>query len=110
MAVIGRNPAGPWRAVVEVKSDPRIYGILLEVPPELVNGEGQIGAGVFRYIDQDPERLQLLGLVSGRITLSTAQGEKEFITVMGPQQLWRLVTHRRHYPRRRPFVYREDVL
>jgi hypothetical protein len=54
--------------------------------------------------------LQLLGLVSGKITLSTESGVKEFVTVMGPQHLWRLVTHRRHYPRRRPFVYREDVL
>jgi len=110
VAVIGRNQAGPWRAIVEVKSDPRVYGILLDIPPELADAEDQVGAGVFRYIDQDPERLQLLGLVSGRIELSTAQGEKEFVTVMGPQQLWRLVTHRRHYPRRRPFVYREDVL
>lgn len=110
VAVIGRNREGSWRTIVEVQSDPRIYGILLEVPPELQNAEDQVGAGVFRYIDQDPERLHLLGLVSGRITLSTAEGEQEFITVVGPQQLWRLVTHRRHYPRRRPMVYREDVL
>lgn len=110
VAVIGRNELGQWREIVYVREDPRVYGLLLEIPGALRGRDDQIGAGVFKYIDNDPDRLQLVGLVSGKIELSTGGGTEEYITVMGPQQLWRLVTHRRHYPRRRPFVYREDVL
>ena len=32
------------------------------------------------------------------------------LTVVGPEQLWRLVTHRQDIDKRRPWVYREDVL
>jgi hypothetical protein len=32
------------------------------------------------------------------------------LTVIGPEQLWRLVTHRRDHTRRKPWVYREDIL
>lgn len=110
VAVIGRNQEGPWREVLELRSDPRILGLLIDVPEQLNGHEDQIGAGVFRYINDDPERLQLLGLVSGRVTLETRNGKRDFVTIVGPQELWRLVTHRRHYPRRRPRVYREDVL
>ncbi len=110
VAVIGRHELGQWREIVHVREDPRVYGLLLEIPETLRGRDDQIGAGVFKYIDNDPDRLQLVGLVSGKIELATGGGTKEYVTVMGPQQLWRLVTHRRHYPRRRPFVYREDVL
>jgi len=110
VAVIGRDERGQWREIVRVATDPRVYGLLLEVPGPLRGRDDQVGAGVFKYIDDDPDRLVLIGLVSGVIELETARGPKEYVTVMGPQQLWRLVTHRRHYPRRRPFVYREDVL
>jgi hypothetical protein len=29
---------------------------------------------------------------------------------MGPQHLWRLVTHRRDLDKRRRWIYREDIL
>lgn len=110
VAVIGRNHEGAWREIMQLRSDPRVLGLLLDVPEQLDGQNSQIGAGVFRYINEDPERLQLLGLVSGKVTLETDEGLKEYVTIVGPQELWRLVTHRRHYPRRRPMVYREDVL
>lgn len=110
VAVIGRDELGQWREIVQVESDPRVYGLLLEVPGPLRGRDDQVGAGVFKYIGEDPDRLVLVGLVSGLIELETGSGTKEYVTVMGPQQLWRLVTHRRQYPRRRPFIYREDVL
>ncbi|MCB9915351.1 MAG: hypothetical protein H6828_09400 [Planctomycetes bacterium] len=110
VVVIGRDESGQWREVLELRSDPRVLGLLLDVPARLAGREDQIGAGVFRYIREDPERLQLLGLVSGRLTLETADGARDYLTVVGPRDLWRLVTHRRHYPKRKPRVYREDVL
>jgi hypothetical protein len=111
VAVIGRNEEGSWRAISRLVSDPRVYGLMIEMPEELRGRDDQIGAGVFRYMgDDDPDRLQLLGLVSGRLRLSTNDGVKEYATVVGPQVLWRLVTLRRHFPRRRPMVYRDDVL
>jgi hypothetical protein len=110
VVVMGRNAEGPWREIMQLQSDPRVLGLLLDIPEQLDGQEDQIGAGIFRYLRDDPERLQLLGLVSGRLTLHTAQGEKEFLTIVGPRDLWRLVAHRRHYLRRRPIVYREDVL
>lgn len=110
VAILGRNEFGSWRVVTQLQSDPRVLGLLLEMPEQLRGHDDQTGAGVFRYIDEDPERLQLLGLVSGRLTLQTADGEREYATVTGPEDLWRLVTHRRHFPRKRPVVYREDIL
>lgn len=110
VAVQGRTEAGPWREVTTIASDPRVYGLIIEMPEALRGRDDQLGAAVFRYIDDDRERLQLYGLVSGRLVLETDQGEKEYATVVGPDQLWRIVTLRRHYPRRKPQVYRDDVL
>ncbi len=110
VAVIGRNEEGAWREIMQLRSDPRVLGLLLDVPPQLDGFDDQVGAGVFRYINDDPERLQLLGLISGKLTLETKDGTREYVTIVGPRELWRLVSLRRHYQRRRPKVYREDVL
>lgn len=110
VAVQGRTEAGSWREVVTIASDPRVFGLIIEMPEALRGRDDQIGAGVFRYIEEDRERLQLYGLVSGRLVLETPEGTKEYATVMGPEQLWRLVTLKRHYPRRKPQVYRDDIL
>ena len=32
------------------------------------------------------------------------------LAVLGPDELWRLVTHRRDRDVRQPWVYREDIL
>ncbi|MFT7485492.1 MAG: hypothetical protein ACI9F9_001342 [Candidatus Paceibacteria bacterium] len=110
VAVQGRTEVGSWREVVKIVSDPRIRGLILEMPDALRDRNDQIGAGVFRYIDGDSDQLQLLGLISGRVEIETATGIREYATVMGPLELWRLVTLKRSFPRRRPQVYRDDIL
>jgi hypothetical protein len=110
VAVQGRTSEGSWREVVKIASDPRVSGLIIEVPDALRGREDQIGAGVFRYMDEDKDRLQLLGLISGRLVLDGPGGQKEYATVVGPRELWRLVTLKRHFPRRRPQVHRDDIL
>ena len=107
LIVAGRTEAGAWEREVEVLTDPRVYGILLEVPLQLRARPDQIGAGVFSEREGDR---RLLGLVSGRLTIETADGAREFLTVMGPEDLWRLVTHRRDRHRYKAWVYRDDVM
>lgn len=108
--VIGRTLVEFWRADVVVLSDPRIEGILIDMPPELDGRPDQIGAGVYKPIDGNPDDLELVGLVSGRIHLDTRDGPRDYMTVLGPRDLWRLVTLRRDREQRRHWVYREDIL
>ena len=108
--VVGRNGSRLWDAEVEVRSDPRVWGLLLDVTDELRNRPDQVGAGVFAYREDDANKKMLVGLVSGILRLETARGPREFLTVVGPEELWRLVAHRRDHLRRKPWVYREDIL
>jgi hypothetical protein len=108
--VIGRNKDGDWSRELTVAADPRVHGILLPIPSELANAPDQIGAGVYVVPDQGPEPKLLVGLVSGRITLKGKGGESSYLTVVGPQALWRLVVHRRDLLQRRRWVYRPDIL
>lgn len=110
LLLIGRRDGELWERKVTVRSDPRVHGILIDPPPEMRGRPDQIGAGLYVLPEGDREKLSLVGLVSGSVTLRTDQGERELLAVAGPQQLWRLVTHRRDVLRRRPWVYREDVL
>ena len=48
--------------------------------------------------------------VSGRLRVQRGQETHEYVTAVGPEELWRLVTHHRDRSRGRPWVYREDVL
>jgi hypothetical protein len=103
--VMGRRGWEPWQAEVTVLEHPSIEGILLSVPPQLRGSSDQIGAGVYYgTLEYD---LQLVGLVSGRVLLGE-RGEFEAITVVGPDQLWRLAAHRREIPQPR-IAPREDV-
>lgn len=108
--VLGRNTEGGWTAVSVVRSDPRVYGILIDVPFQLRGSPDQVGAGVYWVDPTDTYNQRLIGLVSGHITLTSSEGERQFLTVVGPQDLWRLVTHRRDLEKRRPWVYRDDIL
>lgn len=108
--VIGRNKHGLWQRMLTVKSDQRVLGILLPSSDELSNAGDQIGAGVYVLPDGDEHKKRLVGLVSGRIRLTTDDGEREFVTVVGPQDLWRLVAYRRDRAIKRRWVYREDIL
>ncbi len=106
--VRGRKGSQPWFEVGEVTHDPRVDGFVLKAEGTLLElGDGQIGAGV--YIG-DPGRERLLGLVSGRLRLRGSEGWREYITVVGPETLWRLVTYRRNLTRQHRWVYREDIL
>jgi hypothetical protein len=110
LTLVGRRGGDDWKAEVEVRRDPRIDGIVVSVPSGISDREGQIGAGLYSGRIEDGS-LRLVGLVSGMIELSGASGEsRRYLTVVGPDLLWRLVTHEREHSRRRRFVYREDVM
>ena len=107
--VRGRRGGTPWEMEVPLLEDPRVEGLLLPSEGPLAEmGDDQTGAGVFVF---DPDgRLWLLGLVSGRLTLTDEDGQRELVTAIGPETLWRLVTHRRNSERPRRFPYRDDLL
>ncbi len=106
----GRNDKGSWQRSVKVRKDDRVHGILLDTCREMNDHPDQIGAGVFLGKTSKPESLRLIGLVSGRITLQADGKSKTYLTVKGPESLWRLVTHQRQFPRTRKWIYRDDVL
>lgn len=129
----GRKLDGSWLAQAEVVRDPRVAGILLKpLPQERTEAKvfqprggvrassqtkhpdipniSQAGAGVF--VQRPDGQYRLLGVVSGQITLTDADGvSKQYITVLGPSETWRLAAHRRQIEDHRPrWVHREDVL
>ena len=58
------------------------------------------------FLNEPARELRLLGLVSGRLELEG----RRYVTAVGPEDLWRLVVHRRNSDRPRRWVYREDIL
>lgn len=107
--VHGHDQYSPWSFSAEVRTDPRVEGILLRPSKLLTGAPDQIGAGV--YVTDDSQRLRLLGLISGRIRLiDTAGAEAEYVTVMGPTDLWRVVAHDRELQRKPTWLHREDLL
>lgn len=107
--VRGRTGSDPWSLETEVRTDPRVDGILLQPTGNLTGAPEQIGAGVF--IGEELPDYRLVGLVSGRIELVGADGARaEYVTVVGPTDLWRVVAHRRDLQMKPRWVYREDVL
>jgi len=104
----GRDVNGRWRVETRVVRRPDVDGILLEVPPSLSGSTDQTGAGVF--IRDDKGRARVLGLVSGRLILETAESTSSYLTVIGPETLWRLVSYRRDPHVRSRVPYRDDVL
>lgn len=110
LLVIGRDKKGPWKAKVLVQSDRRVSGILVTIPPELADAPDQVGAGVYVLPNGDEKQKRLVGLVSARMRLRTADGKRDYLTVVGPTDLWRLVSHRHDHPSKRHWVYREDIL
>jgi hypothetical protein len=110
LVVYGRSKQGPWHHEVTVVSDPRVLGLITTIPEELRAAPDQVGAGVYIWPEGDEKQKMLVGLVSGKIVLGTSAGEREFLTIVGPTDLWRLVSHRHEHPSRRRWVYREDIL
>jgi hypothetical protein len=114
VVVRGRYGSDVWEERVRVAADPRVQGLLLELPERLRDAPDQVGAGVFvepeRGRDYERERQRrVIGLVSGRLLIEGEGGTKEYLTVVGPTTLWRLAAHRRD--RDAPtWIYRPDVL
>jgi hypothetical protein len=108
--VSGRRGSTVWEEDATVRSDPRVQGVLLAWKGRFENANDQLGAGVFVLVGPKEEK-QLVGLVSGRLELTSADGSQaRYLTVIGPADLWRLVTYRRDNTKKRRWVYREDIL
>jgi len=110
LTVVGREGSTVWSEDVKVLSNPRVYGVLLEVPQMMRGRADQVGAGVYSIPEGDLSKMRLVAIASGVITISTADGDTEYLAAFGPQHLWRLVTHRRDHNRRKPWIYRDDIL
>ncbi len=108
--MIGRGPQGRWDTWVTVESDPRAFGILVQAPPDLPDLKSATGTGVYYCPGDDRTKLELVGLVAGRIRLQTESGDREYVTVVGPRDLWRLVATRRGQLEKKKWVYREDIM
>jgi hypothetical protein len=106
LLIIGHGPTSRWEAWSTVRGDERVRGVLLDVPGAIEGRTDQVGAGVFWVNPQHPVDRRLVGLVSGRITLDG----REYLAVVGQDDLWRLVTYRRDHLRRKRRVYREDIM
>jgi hypothetical protein len=107
--VVGRKGGETWQKLVTVLGDPRVEGILLPGIGKIASSPDQVGAGVFVLKDGDENHKELVGLVSGTLTLTDGTETKHYTTVVGMKDLWRLVAHRRELDRRRPPVVREDI-
>ena len=103
--VRGRRGGVPFEVRANLAQDERVTGVLLDANPDLETLTDQdAGAGIF--LVQKGKPLQLVGLLSGRLELAG----RRFVTAIGPEDLWRLVVHRRNSDRPRRWVYREDIL
>jgi len=103
--VRGRRNGVPFEIDAEIAVDPRVNGVLLLANEDLDRlTEAECGSGVFLVTPGKP--LQLLGLLNGRLTLDG----RRYFTAVGPDELWRLVVHRRNSDRPRKRVYRDDIL
>ncbi len=108
LQLMGRKDGVRWSMSARVKTDPRVFGLLLEIPSDFPDDPDQVGAGVFRRLPE--RRHELVGLVVGKVQLERNGSIKRYLAVAGPTELWRLVAHRRDHLRKKPFVYREDIL
>jgi hypothetical protein len=108
LLIIGRKDGKEWSEYVTVQQDPHVTGIITTVPVGLRDAPDQVGAGVYIVPEGDEHQRRLVGLVSGRMTIEP--GGREYLTVVGPTDLWRLVSHRREPRLKKRWVYREDIL
>ena len=107
VVVRGRRGPDVWETDAKVRTHPNVEGLLLRLNDRLERmTDDEIGAGV--YVGEGHDR-RLIGLVSGRLLLETPEGTREFVTVMGPQDLWRAVLKGKAGHERPEFLYREDI-
>lgn len=111
LLAVGRDGRLRWEAEVEVCADPSVEGIVVTIPPQMDGLDGQTGAGVYLFDPENPNARRLVGLIAGKVEIAGSDGRtRRYLTVVGPDQLWRLVTYKRDFPHKRRFVYREDIL
>lgn len=108
LEIMGRKGNRRWTVLARVRTDPRVLGLLLEIPAGFPDDPDQVGAGVYHKYSKF-ER-ELVGLVTGKIQLERRGSLRKYLTVAGPSVMWRFAAHRRDLLRRKPFVYREDIL
>lgn len=108
LELMGRKDGRKWSTLTRVRTDPRVFGLLLEIPSGFPDDPDQVGAGVFRR--RAGRQRELVGLVVGKVQLERDGAVRRYLAAAGPTELWRLVAHRRDHLRKKPFVYREDVL
>jgi len=110
LRLIGRRGRERWSADVRVHAEPGVTGLLLDIPAQFAAFDGQVGAGLY-VVGEREHDLRLVGLVTGELELAGPDGAvRRYLTAVGPDQLWRLVTYKRDFPRQRKFVYRADVM
>jgi hypothetical protein len=109
LVVVGRDENGTWEATVRVADEPRALGILSSIPAELRGRDNQTGAGAYVPDPEDKQRRLLVGLVAGIVSFQSPSGTREYLAIVGPQDLWRLVTHRHEEIKKRRWVYRDDI-
>lgn len=108
LEILGRRGRRLWSTLAKVRTDPRVSGLLLEIPSGFRDEPTQVGAGVYRKTGARSR--ELVGLVTGKVQLERDGRSEQFLSVAGPTVMWRLAAHRRDLLRKKPFVYREDIL
>lgn len=108
LEVMGRQGRKRWQATAEVRDADGVDGLLIRVPDGFVDEPDQVGAGVYRKTGEFSR--ELVGLVSGKVQIQREGEVQRYLAVVGPSTLWRLAAHRKDRLRRKPFVYREDIL
>ncbi|MGD2016579.1 MAG: hypothetical protein PVJ89_00570 [Planctomycetota bacterium] len=108
LEVMGRRGWDRWSVMSECRVVEGVEGVLLEIPDGFQDSAEQTGAGVYRKLGEFDR--ELVGLVSGKVSLQRDGELRQYLAVIGADTLWRLAAHRRDKLRRRPFVYREDIL
>ena len=99
-----------WEEDVVVRRNSAVDGILLTVDDDFVFVTNQVGAGIYRVPNGDRLRMRLVGLVSGSLRLETEAGIQDYMTVVGPRDLWRLIARSRSPHEQKRWVYRDDIL
>lgn len=108
LEIMGRKGNRRWSTLARVRTDPRVLGLLLEIPSGFPDDPDQVGAGVYRKLGK--HQRELVGLVTGKIQLERRGALRKYLAVAGPSVMWRFAAHRRDLLRKKPFVYREDIL
>lgn len=108
LVIMGRRGWERWTAETKARVHPGTLGVLVDIPSGFPDDPDQVGAGVFRKVGS--YRYELVGLVTGKVTLPDGRRTRRYLAVAGPIQLARLAAHRRDLLRKKPFVYREDIL